>query len=107
DHPDKFMFGVNNAVFDFSDLRTDNVKFPKYYHDQNLLQPSVESWRGVYVQSLDIALPKEFKTEESITQNKRVSFQAMDMLLDIYGLSGQVAANSTVPITDARPPDHD
>ncbi len=41
--PDKFLFAVNRAVLDFSDIRTENVQFPQFYHDNGLLAPSQES----------------------------------------------------------------
>lgn len=100
--PNRFMFSVNKAVFDFSDLRTENVKFPQYYHDNNLLLPNQESWRGIYIQSLEVMLPKEFKTKESIPQKDRVSFKAMDMIIDTYGVSGQFSAEKIIPLESGR-----
>ncbi|GAA4111732.1 hypothetical protein GCM10022393_09600 [Aquimarina addita] len=100
--PDKFMFSVNQAIFDFSDLRTENVQFPQYYHDQGLLLPNAETWRGVYVQSLDVSLPQEFKTEESISTNGRVSFQAANLLIDSYGVSGFFSATNVIPLESGR-----
>ncbi len=102
EHPDKFNFSVNNAVFDFSDLRTENVTFPQYYYDNNLLLPNEDSWRGVYIQSLEVAMPKEFKTKESISENRRVSFKAMDMIIDSYGVSGRFSAENIIPLESGR-----
>lgn len=101
-HPDKFMFSVNQAIFDFSDIRTENVRFPQYYYDNNLLMPNQESWRGVYVQSLQVGLPKEFKTTESIQANKRVTFTAMDMIIDNFGVSGYFAVDNLFPLQKGR-----
>ena len=100
--PDKFMFSVNQAVFDFSDLRTENVNFPQHYYDDGLLVPSEEAWRGVYVQSLEVGLPQEFKTKESISKNKRVRFQAANLLIDNYGVSGYFSAENLIPMKDGR-----
>ncbi|MBL0683260.1 hypothetical protein [Aquimarina mytili] len=100
--PDKFMFSVNQAVFDFSDLRTENVNFPQHYHDNGLLLPSPEAWRGVYVQSLEVGLPQEFKTEESIPTKKRVSFEAANLLIDSYGVSGYFSAENLIPLKSGR-----
>ena len=100
--PDKFMFSVNQAVFDFSDLRTENVMFPQYYYDQGLLLPSPESWRGVYVQSLEVGLPQEFKTKESISKNQRVRFEAANLIIDSYGVSGYFAAENIIPLDSGR-----
>ncbi|MEW7291726.1 hypothetical protein [Aquimarina sp. 2304DJ70-9] len=100
--PDKFMFSVNQAVFDFSDLRTENVNFPQHYHDNGLLLPSPETWRGVYVQSLKVGLPQEFKTEESIPTKKRVTFEAANLLIDSYGVSGYFSAENLIPLKSGR-----
>ncbi|GAA4274596.1 hypothetical protein U6A24_16615 [Aquimarina gracilis] len=101
-HPDKFIFSVNQAVFDFSDLRTENVNFPQHYHDKNLLVPSPESWRGVYVQSLEIGLPDEFKTKNSIATKQRVRFQAANLIIDNYGVSGYFSAENVIPLDEGR-----
>lgn len=104
-HPDKFMFSVNQAVFDFSDYQTPEVKFPDFYYSQNLLKPSPEAWRGVYVKSLSVGLPKEFKTENSINENKRVTFSALDMIIDNYGVSGYFSAENIIPLKEGRTSD--
>lgn len=92
-----FSFFVNNAVLDLSDLRTDaTVQFPQYYANQGYLIGGVESWRGLYVQTLSIGLPQEFKTEDHI--DTRVSFEANNLLIDSYGVSGSFSANNLFPI---------
>ena len=100
--PDKFLFSVNTAILDFSDTRTPNIPFPEYYHDNGLLFPSVESWRGVYVESLQIGLPEAFKTKQSITENKRISFEAHHMIMDNYGVSGLFSVENLVPLSQGR-----
>ncbi|PRB04208.1 hypothetical protein CQ046_07720 [Chryseobacterium sp. MYb7] len=92
-----FSFFVNNAVLDLSDLRTDpSVMFPQYYNTHGYLIGGTESWRGLYVQTLNIGLPQEFKTEDHI--DSRVSFEANNLLIDSYGVSGNFAANNLFPI---------
>ncbi|MDQ0067378.1 hypothetical protein [Chryseobacterium lathyri] len=92
-----FSFFVNNAVLDLSDLRTDpSVMFPQYYNTHGYLIGGAESWRGLYVQTLSIGLPQEFKTEDHI--DSRVSFEANNLLIDSYGVSGNFAANNVFPI---------
>ncbi len=103
--PDKFLFSVNTAIFDFSDIRNENVTFPQYYHDNNLLRPSIESWRGVYIKSVQISLPKEFKTKESISKKSRVNFEAADMIIDKNGISGHFSAENIIPIESGRTSD--
>lgn len=99
---DKFMFSVNQAVFDFSDLRTENVNFPQYYYDEGLLLPNADTWRGVYVESLQVGLPEQFKTTESIPNKERVSFQAANLLIDNYGVSGYFSTKNLIPLESGR-----
>ncbi|WP_438711006.1 hypothetical protein ACSTS3_21090 [Aquimarina muelleri] len=100
--PEMFMFSVNQAVFDFSDLRTGNVNFPQHYYDNGLLLPNANAWRGVYVESLEIGLPKEFKTKESISKDSRISFNAANLIIDSYGVSGEFMAEGVIPISTGR-----
>ncbi|WP_108808738.1 hypothetical protein [Aquimarina spinulae] len=100
--PDKFVFSANQAVFDFSDLRTENVDFPQYYFDEGLLLPDIESWRGIYIASLQVGLPKEFKTKQSISANSRVQFEAANLLIDSYGVSGYFTAKNLFTIDSGR-----
>ncbi len=99
---DKFMFSVNHAVFDFSDFRTENVNFPKHYHDNGYLLPNANTWRGVYVQSLQVGLPQEFKTKESISEKRRISFEAANLIIDNYGVSGYFSAENIIPLKSGR-----
>jgi hypothetical protein len=92
-----FSFFVNNAILDLSDLRTDaSVVFPQHYLTQGYLVAGTETWRGLYVQSLYVGLPQEFKTEDHI--DSRVSFQAQNLLIDSYGVSGSFSANNIFPL---------
>ena len=100
--PDKFMFSVNQAVFDFSDLRTENVNFPQHYYDNGLLLPNANAWRGVYVESLKIGMPKEFKTKESVSEKNRITFEAANLLIDTYGVSGYFSAENIIPLKSGR-----
>lgn len=100
--PKAFMFSVNKAIFDFSDRRTLHDNFPQFYHDNGLLFPSVESWRGFYVESLKIGMPEPFQTDESISKKQRVSFEAYHMIIDDYGLSGYFTVDNIIPLSKGR-----
>ncbi len=92
-----FSFFVNNAVLDLSDLRTDpDVVFPQYYATHGYLVAGTETWRGLFVQSLYIGLPQEIKTEDHV--DTRVSFQANNVIIDSYGVSGSFSANNVFPL---------
>lgn len=90
DYNGNFQFNVNKAILDFSDLRNDPaLLFPDYYRDNGLLLPNDRAWRGVYVDTVEVKLPKEFKTSETENQGQeRVSFSAHHLIVDNYGVSG-------------------
>ncbi|MCL5244263.1 hypothetical protein M4I21_00475 [Cellulophaga sp. 20_2_10] len=101
-HPDKFVFNLNEATLDFSDTRTPDIPFPQHYQEKGLLLPNVELWRGVYVQSLEVSLPKTFKTSESIAKQERVKFTATNMIIDNNGVSGLFSAENIIPLDKGR-----
>lgn len=79
------IFELNKAIFDFSDKRNSpSTNFPDEY-DNYLVPGNRELWRGVYVKSLKVVLPKQFKKRNS---NNRVVFGASDLLIDGMGVSG-------------------
>ncbi len=87
----KWAFKVQNAVLDLSDTRnSENVQFPEAYNQ--LLPPENKNlWRGIYAGQLKIVLPPSFK---KITGNERVSFNAEDLIIDSFGLSGKFSATN-------------
>lgn len=94
-----FTFYANNAILDMSDLRSDpGIVFPEYYYTHGYLIDGAESWRGFYVESLHIGLPKEFKTEKQ--RVAPISFEAHHLIIDGYGVSGQFAANNIFPLKE-------
>ena len=100
--PDKFLFSANTALLDLSDLRTEGVVFPQFYHDNGLLYPSQESWRGVYVESLVVGLPDVFKTKKTIANRGKVTFDAHHLIIDNNGVSGFFGVNNLVPLEEGR-----
>lgn len=92
-----FQFHVNNAVLDLSDSRNDsNVVFPREYWENGLLFPTEQSWRGVYVESLAVALPAEFKTKDQPT--KRIEIGTRNLIIDKHGVSGIFSATNLFPL---------
>lgn len=58
-YPD-VSFNLSNAVFDFSDYRNSpNVQFPPNYLETYLPPGNPNLWRGVYIQNLEVTLPKQ------------------------------------------------
>ena len=92
-----FSFFINEAVLDLSDFRNaPEVVFPSYYFSEGYLVAGQESWRGLYVQSLSVGLPQEFKTKNHT--DTPVVFQGQDLLIDSYGVSGSFSAENIFSI---------
>nr|WP_299172732.1 hypothetical protein [uncultured Allomuricauda sp.] len=93
------VFELNTAVFDFSDSRNSpNVVFPKGY-DQYMIPGNHQLWRGVYVNTLSIVLPKQFKKRDS---ENRINLQASNLIIDGMGVSGQFSADNVLPIHEGE-----
>lgn len=102
-----FQFFINQAVLDFSDIRNDpNISnaFPNYYYDNGLLLPNERTWRGVYVNTVEVRMPSEFKTSQTIdaAQNRRVAFGAHHLLIDNYGVSGTFYGDNIFDLNEGR-----
>lgn len=94
-----FEFLVSNAVLDLSDLKNEpSVIFPDYYARNGLLMPNPETWKGIYVQTFDVGLPKEFKTTETASSKGRIHVGASDLIIDKYGVSGTFYADNVFPL---------
>jgi hypothetical protein len=94
-----FQFMVHNAVLDLSDLNNHpTVNFPQYYNENALLMPNPNAWRGVYVETFEIGLPKEFKTTDSKTKNERIRIGASHLIIDKFGVSGTFYGDNVFPL---------
>lgn len=99
DFDGNFQFLVSNAVLDLSDLRNDpTVVFPEYYSKNALLVPSQEAWKGVFVQTFDVGLPKEFQTTDTASSKERLHVGAQNLIIDKYGVSGTFYADNVFPL---------
>ncbi|TDO72740.1 hypothetical protein EV143_10745 [Flavobacterium chryseum] len=93
-----FCFELNKAVIDFSDLRnSQSVTWPKDYATKYLVPGNENLWRGLYVQSLKIVLPEEFKKKES---KERIRFEATNLLIDRMGVSGTFSGSNLIGIDE-------
>ncbi|NDV67915.1 hypothetical protein D0T66_03265, partial [Dysgonomonas sp. 25] len=93
-----FIWTVEDAVFDFSDLKNaQNFTFPEGY-DQYLIPGNEMLWQGVYVRNLAVTLPPQFSKGE----DKRVSFSAHDMIIDDNGISGTFGAHNILSINEGN-----
>jgi hypothetical protein len=92
---DGFIFAVNEAIFDFSDLRNDpTIVYPDGYQATYMIPGNATLWRGVFIRDLNVTLPEAFRKKSK----ERVSFGAHNMLLDNNGVSGVFAATGILPI---------
>lgn len=93
-----FIFELNTAVLDFSDIRnSDNVDWPQNYQQDYLVPGNEVLWRGVYVQTLSVALPKQFKNRNN---TNRITFQAANLLIDGMGVSGEFSVDNILPLDE-------
>lgn len=99
DFEGNFQFLVSNAVLDLSDIKNDpTVQFPDYYAKNALLVPSPEAWKGVYIQTFDVGLPKEFQTTDTAASKARLYVGAQNLIIDKYGVSGTFYADNVFPL---------
>ncbi|WP_378187377.1 hypothetical protein ACE939_03390 [Aquimarina sp. W85] len=97
----KFTFTSNKAIFDFSDSRNpENIVFPQHYLDSGVLLPNENSWRGIFIESLQIGLPKVFKTKKSIENSERIQIDATNLLIDNNGVSVTVTEKDIIAIDE-------
>ncbi|WP_223255487.1 hypothetical protein [Flavobacterium sp. LM4] len=99
DFDGNFQFLVSNAVLDLSDLKNDpTVVFPEYYAKNALLTPSTQAWKGVFIQTFDVGLPKEFQTTDTASSKERLHVGAQNLIIDKYGVSGTFYADNVFPL---------
>lgn len=88
-------FKVKTAVLDLSDVHNDPAVPAGYiakYHSKN-----PELWRGVYVSSLEVILPKAFKKRN---HENRIGFGATQMIIDGQGVTGNFFAKNLIPLKE-------
>jgi hypothetical protein len=90
-------FNAKQAVFDCSDLQNSpDITYPEGYKDKYMEPGNPSLWRGVYIKSLEVILPKQFSNRQDT--NRRVSFLANDMIIDNNGVSGSFSAQNLLSI---------
>lgn len=88
-------FKLNTAIFDFSDLRNDEDTPKAYLEKYYKGVPNL--WRGVYVKSLEVILPEEFKKKNS---ENRVAFGASDLIIDAQGVTGKFTGRNIIDLSE-------
>lgn len=89
-------FQLNTAIFDFSDLRNDEATPSAYVNKYYADAPNL--WRGVYVKSLKVILPEEFKIKGG--GDDRISFGATDLIIDGQGVTGKFIGENILSLKE-------
>lgn len=86
-----FIFKVQKAVIDLSDIRNSAVaQFPSSYRSGKYAGADSPLWRGLYIENLEINLPRYIIKKNS---QERVSLSGKNMLIDANGVSGSFFAD--------------
>ncbi|MFP4025343.1 MAG: hypothetical protein ACLFVR_12530 [Thiohalospira sp.] len=92
-------FSIENAVFDFSDRNNfSSMKFPSGYTSTYFVEGNRNLWRGIYIGSAKVRLPKEINSSDG----KRTSFLAYELLIDDQGFSGKIIAEHILSLEKGR-----
>ncbi len=103
DYPET-KFKVSRAYLDLSDTKTEHVILPVGYtgaHATPSATPDVAptatpQWKGFYMASLEVILPKELTAQIGGGANEPAKFNATNLIIDDGGIS--VKAKVTIPI---------
>lgn len=91
-----FGFHVGKAVYDGSDIRNStDIVYPKGYAERYMPAGTPELWRGVYIQDLEVILPRQFSKGKNIKE--RVAFGAKNLVIDNNGISGTIFGQNILP----------
>ncbi|UXP33658.1 calponin homology domain-containing protein [Reichenbachiella agarivorans] len=102
---DGVSFSITNAVIDLSDTRNlPGVSFPAEYIAQSPFHQSGNPnlWRGVFIQSLTIALPHQFDTKSEGNATERVRLTGQNMLIDDLGFTGIISGENLIPLEKGK-----
>lgn len=96
---DGLVFTVTSATFDFSDMRNSpDVIFPVGYESRHMSYPNSNMWRGVYIQSAEVMLPKAFERKGG----RRVIIGTTNFILDHNGITGLMYAKNILPYDEGN-----
>jgi hypothetical protein len=91
-------FSIQNASLDWSDLMNPpGAEFPTDYVSPFFQSGQNSLWQGIYIQRVDVRLPKSFSRKGS---NERVAIGVENMLLDGQGFTGKVFAENILSSGD-------
>ena len=83
---------VSNVILDFSDTRSDSVKFPANYQHAELLKPNgFAAWKGFYIGQLSAYLPPSLDKNGTAKE-----FGVRDVIIDDMGFTGEAYYNGVL-----------
>ena len=92
-----FKFNVEEALFDFSDLRNPTgIIFPQGYRSPYFLPGNDNLWRGIYIKTISVSLPPQFKQED----DKIPQIKGTNLLIDNSGVSGYLEAHYLLSLSE-------
>jgi hypothetical protein len=82
-----YGFDVSNAIIDISDGKNaGGLAFPQGYSTSE----TGSLWQGVYIGNVSVRFPTSFKNRSGKFANKRIEVGVNNLLIDRYGVSGEV-----------------
>ena len=91
-----FVFEVNQAYLDFSDVQNPTgMIFPKDYRSPYAEAGVAELWQGFYLKQAKVTLPQ--KLEATAGKEKPQDLYVENMIIDDQGVSGIFSASGIIP----------
>lgn len=88
-------FVPRNMIFDFNSISNfEEMRFPEGYATTN------SSWKGFFMQQMEVRLPKQFRTYSDPT--RRLRFSANNMLIDRTGFTGNILGQNIVNVREGN-----
>ena len=93
---DGFVFEVNQAYIDFSDvLNPTGLVFPPDYQSPYAAAGAAELWQGFYLKQAKVTLPE--KLEATAGKERPKALYVDNMIIDDQGVSGVFSAEGIIP----------
>ena len=93
---DGFVFEVNQAYLDFSDVQNPTgIVFPTDYQSPYVAAGAAELWQGFYLRQAKVTLPS--KLEATAGKERPKELYVDNMIIDDRGVSGIFSAEGIIP----------
>ena len=64
------VFNLKKTIVDMSDERTPEISFPQNYESSDFIEGNKNQWKGLYIKSASIVLPKQLHKKHTKTSKK-------------------------------------